>query len=163
MVRYKFPKAIDWNTRLTHSSVYAVQSEYDKDLIYLFEDGEAAMVRHRDGMRWKISETSRIAETIVNEEIKKEIIEIYKEVRGMENRICEYCGKEYTPVTGIQRFCGSKCSNKFYTKERAERRAKKKTKKTSNIDIINREAISNGISYGKYQAMKYLDTVESIK
>lgn len=71
MVRYKFSKAIDWNTRLTHSSVYAVQSEYDKDLIYLFEDGEAAMVRHRDGMRWEISETPRIAETIVNEEIQK--------------------------------------------------------------------------------------------
>lgn len=163
MVRYKFPKAIDWNTRLTHSSVYAVQSEYDKDLIYLFEDGEAAMVRHCDGMRWKISETPRIAETIVNEEIQKEIIEIYKEVRGMENRICEYCGKEYTPVTGIQRFCGSECSNKFYAKERAERRIKKKSKKTSNLDAINRKAAAEGMSYGKYQAMKFMETLEGIR
>lgn len=163
MVRYKFPKAIDWNTRLTHSPVYAVQSEHDKDLIYLFEDGEAAMVRHRDGMRWKISDTPRIAETIVNEEIKKEIIEIYKEVRGMKNRICEYCGKEYTPVTGIQRFCESKCANRFYAKERAEQRIKKKTKKASNIDAISRKAASSGMTYGKYQAKKYMETMERIK
>lgn len=163
MVRYKFPKAIDWNTRLTHSPVYAVQSEHDKDLIYMFEGGEAAMVRHRDGMRWKTSETHRIAATIVNEEVRKEILEIYEEVRGMENRICEYCGKEYTPVTGIQRFCGNKCSSRFYAKGRAERRMKKKIKITSNLDVINQKAVSSGMSYGKYQAMKYLETVERIK
>lgn len=81
----------------------------------------------------------------------------------MENRICEYCGKEYTPVTGIQRFCGSKCSNKFYVKERAERRIKKKSKKTSNLDAINRKAAAEGMSYGKYQAMKFMETLEGIR
>ena len=51
-----------------------------------------------------------------------------KEVKYAEPRLCDNCGKEFTPDVKhkYSRFCSSKCSYKLYDKIRAEKRKQKR-------------------------------------
>ena len=78
---------------------------------------------------------------------------------------CGICGKEFEGA-GNRKYCSNECSHIAYTQQNKERwqrekgkpreRNKKPKKRKSQLDAINAEARKLGMTYGQYQAMKYV-------
>lgn len=66
-------------------------------------------------------------------------------------RTCPTCGKMFTRTNNGQIYCSAKCRG---TK-------KKKADKPSTITEINLKAKELGMSYGKYQAQKYIEEMRA--
>lgn len=90
MKRYKFKHYHDWNTYLTRFNVYAVQSIADSQTIYLMDGDEFAILRHHDGMRWKIGETPEVAKKIAVDAIRDEILAIYEDIKDLKRMKINY-------------------------------------------------------------------------
>lgn len=94
MKRYKFKCRRDWNTYLTNFDFYAVQSIADSQTIYIMDGEEFAILRHKDGARWKIEETPKIAAKIPFREIRDEILAIYEDIKDLNRMQVNYGGKQ---------------------------------------------------------------------
>lgn len=94
MKRYKFKCRRDWNTYLTNFDFYAVQSIADSQTIYIMDGEEFAILRHKDGARWKIEETPKIAEKIPFLKIRDEILAIYEDIKDLNRMQVNYGGKQ---------------------------------------------------------------------
>ena len=83
------------------------------------------------------------------------------------------CGKEFEGV-GNKRYCSEECrkvANLKANKESYERnkghyikntRPKKRKKRKSQLAELSKEAKLLGVSYGQYQAMKYLEGLKEL-
>lgn len=70
-------------------------------------------------------------------------------------RKCEFCGKEFRPRNGNQIFCSTVCRKKQYNAVALPQVPKPK-KKNEELVKINEEARKLGMTYGQYQAMRYV-------
>lgn len=78
-------------------------------------------------------------------------------------KYCEICGKQFEVFEQRQmkrKYCSPECVKEKYRRAWHEKKDETQTKMTTkdnrNIDKINAEARKNGMSYGQYQAMKYM-------
>ena len=90
MTKYKFKHYHDWNTYLTRFNVYAVQSIADDQTMYLLDGDEFAILRHHDGMRWKIAETPEVAKKIAVDAVRDEILAIYEDIKDLKRMKINY-------------------------------------------------------------------------
>lgn len=74
----------------------------------------------------------------------------------MSTKICNYCGKTFeTSKRGQHKYCSDECRKKFYAPQKYV--AKEREPRESHITEITKEARAMGMSYGLYQAQKYLN------
>ena len=73
-----------------------------------------------------------------------------------EIRKCELCGTEFVPRMHHQKYCCNKCQIKAKTQEEAIKTAQRKSPKNISLGITNQLAKNAGMSYGQYQAMKWM-------
>lgn len=90
MTKYKFKHYHAWETYLTRFNVYAVQSIADDQTIYLLDGDEFAILRNREGMRWKIAETPEVAKKITVDAVKDEILAIYEDIKDLKRMRINY-------------------------------------------------------------------------
>lgn len=76
----------------------------------------------------------------------------------MATKICNYCGKTFeTSKRGQHKYCSDECRKKFYNPKRYFAEIEPKEPKESHINEINAEARARGMTYGMYQAQKFLN------
>lgn len=72
-----------------------------------------------------------------------------------EVAVCSFCGAEFLkPVNRFQKYCCAKCRLEADRVKRSKKPKKKETFK--NLAVENEIARSLGMTYGEYQAFKYM-------
>ena len=131
-----------------------VKSKVDADTVYKIFDNSIAI--HRDGDAMKIAFVNlNSAIKRFRQDIQDEILEIVGDNNTMP---CKRCGKLFIKYRH-KMYCGEKCKNAAQEDKRREKRKEERRKKENPKDLlseINTKAKSMGLSYGQYQARKYL-------
>lgn len=81
-------------------------------------------------------------------------------------KLCEVCKQPFIPGTGGQIYCGKECRNRAaYLRYRdvypVSNEQKKKEKRKSRVEEINRLAREAGMSYGQYVAKIFIEEQRS--
>lgn len=83
-------------------------------------------------------------------------------------KTCERCGNVFVGKTRRAKYCCQACAGKGKQKQERERQAEKAAEraekkaaeaKKKQIWQLNEEARKMGMSYGQYQAMRYLENI----
>lgn len=90
MKRYKFKHYHNWEAYLPRFNIYAVQSIADNQTMYLLDGDEFAILRNRDGMRWKIADTPEVAKKITVDAVRDEILAIYEDIKDLKRMKINY-------------------------------------------------------------------------
>lgn len=84
MKRYSFQKTHWWEQYLTFFDLYSLQSQVDAKTYYAIDENDFAILRHKDGARWKIEDTPEVVKRITYEPIRQEIMEIYEDIKDLK-------------------------------------------------------------------------------
>ncbi len=81
---------------------------------------------------------------------------------------CIVCGREFEAPTTRAKICSAECKYKRQQELDAQKPAKpkpktKRGKKKSQIDKIQAEAQANGMSYGRWKALQYMQSIPKIE
>ena len=71
---------------------------------------------------------------------------------------CKYCGKPFKPLSGKYKYCSDECRKKAHSKAKT----RKPRKDPLALSRINREARSQGLTYGQLQAQKYIEQMKGV-
>jgi len=90
--------------------------------------------------RKKVREEVKAEKEKLREKVNNKIKEIKKQ--ETEQKICAFCGEEFTPTSKVQKFCSRECQRKYNSKQASE---KKKTERKSEkvCPICNKTFVGN--------------------
>ena len=82
---------------------------------------------------------------------------------------CKHCGKEFETSNKRMKFCSDECRqiedtlNRIDAKKRAEENRKRRVRTTDRIDREQAKAQAHGMSYGRWKAMQYMQSLPKIE
>ena len=137
----------------------AIKSKIDSETTYKVTDKQITVSRGGDSLQIAFTNLEDTIK-VFREDIKAEILSIRDEKRGKN---CPVCNSFFLPVRR-QKYCSKECC-KMAVNERSkefrekQKEAKKEQPKKSGLNEVCKAAKEHNLSYGKYQAMKYMESM----
>lgn len=82
---YELPKDHAYSEKLyAYPNIYTIESLVKPSIIYGVSDGKFAIFRANQARVWNIEDTPEVAEYIVHDGIKAEILAIYEDIKFLQ-------------------------------------------------------------------------------
>ena len=132
----------------------AIQSKVDKETVYKIFDNKITITRGGDSLQ--------IAYSNLDETIKIFKAEIQDEIRALRDsekgRRCENCDKFFISMRK-RKYCSDECGKAANERRKKVNKDKPKKVYKDPVNEFNAEAKANNLSYGKYRAKLYLESM----
>ena len=133
----------------------AIHSKVDKETVYKVFDNKITITRGGDSLQ--------IAYSNLEETIKVFKAEIQDEIRALRDsekgRRCENCDKFYVSMRR-RKYCSNECCIAANEKrKKADKGSGRKKVYADPVNEFNAEAKAHNLSYGKYRAKLYLESM----